>query len=510
MRFLMAVLAGVAGVMAAAPGPQITVRARNVPVEGVAAAPSLATGSEGTVWLSWIETTPAGPADGLTSPAHGHGKPAPAARLRLARLDDDCAVRAVAPLPAEGSQAPSLAEVPPLAVGGDGRVHVVWLDGEMKAQRAVFDPLAPAKTAPDAGSWSQPEPFTRAPGDRERFALARLEDGRVLAAWLDGRDYARTREQTLRARIVDAPDDAEQVVAPRVCECCETSLTPLRDGGALLAFRGRDDQEVRDIHVARWRDGAWSKPQVVNPDGWRIKGCPVNGPRVHGDGSRAALAWFTAANGAARVLASVTPDAAGQWLMPLRVDEGEPAGHVDTVRLQDGAVLVTWLRTDGSLWLRRLKPEHAAGAVVRLTPAGGVAPRTAPRIVLRQDYAGGDTEAVVLVAHQRPAGGLGLLEVRVPEGALRRQELDCGCAPAADELRGYPVRGRVLDGAAAGRIRIVHTEVPGVLPAGRRECAIDPADRLALAGHAEFLGRIEADGGGWKLFAVKALAAPLR
>jgi hypothetical protein len=50
--------------------------------------------------------------------------------------------------------------------------------------------------------------------------------------------------------------------------------------------------EVRDIAVARYESGRWSEPVYPGAEGWRIEGCPVNGPALAADRDRVALAWF--------------------------------------------------------------------------------------------------------------------------------------------------------------------------------------------------------------------------
>lgn len=54
-------------------------------------------------------------------------------------------------------------------------------------------------------------------------------------------------------------------------------------------------EEIRDISVIRLKDGKWSQPRWVAQDGWRINGCPVNGPAVAASDRHVAVAWFTGA-----------------------------------------------------------------------------------------------------------------------------------------------------------------------------------------------------------------------
>ena len=45
----------------------------------------------------------------------------------------------------------------------------------------------------------------------------------------------------------------------------------------LVAYRDRSQTEMRNIGILHVQGGT---PRVLNEDGWRINGCPVNGPRL--------------------------------------------------------------------------------------------------------------------------------------------------------------------------------------------------------------------------------------
>jgi hypothetical protein len=72
-----------------------------------------------------------------------------------------------------------------------------------------------------------------------------------------------------------------------------------------------------------------------------------------------AVAWFTAADGEARVQVAFSDDGGRRFDAPTIVDDGAPAGRVDVVMLDDGTAVVSWLERTG-----------AAGAEVRLRRVG--------------------------------------------------------------------------------------------------------------------------------------------
>lgn len=465
--------------------------------------PSWAVDTAGRPWLSWIETNGA-PAP-TTGHQHGHASAGTGANA-IALAEFDPATNAWRPaqrIVTSETVSPSSSDIPLVAFGSE-RLHALWTDGHGGAWRS--------HSANRGASWSAPEPWTKRSAEVEKFALARLADGRVLAAWLDGRDKkAGGQMQQLRARVIDAADDSEILVDGSVCDCCQTTLAPLLDGGALLAYRGRAAQEVRDIFVARFNGKTWAEPRLLNADDWRINGCPVNGPRLASDGSRVAAAWFTAADNTPRVLASYSPDASARWLNPLRIDRGQPAGHVDTVLLHDGALLATWLENDGSLWLRRITPEFSATDPVALAPKGTALGRSHPRLALLQDYAGGRSAAELAVAFTGDGDnpGVRVLRIVVPEGDLIAQERNCDCAPTVEQLSGFAIRGAVVAAdVTTNTLRIRHAEVPGIFSAGSHEFKVEPVMLTKVQIGFRFLGRIDRRDGAWWLTDVQLLGSP--
>ena len=476
---------------------------------------SLTTAPDGTLWLSWVEAA----AENLAAAAakspgpHHHPAAAPASAppattpstapntLRFATFDAAAKKWSAAHTIATRADLPlSSADFPQLVLDGRGTVTAVWTDGHGRAL---------VTTSADRGvTWTAPAPWTRASDEVEKFAFVRLADGRVLAAWLDGRGKKTgAKAQQLFARLVGS-DTADTVIDPSVCDCCQTTLTAFPDGGALLAYRGRTPDDVRDIRTARFRGTAWDEPRLLNNDDWRIAACPINGPRLASDGGRVAAAWFTGADNDPRVLASFSPDAGQRFLMPLRLDRGKPVGHVDTLILHDGALLVTWLETDGSLWLRRVTPDFSADEPIALAPAGTLSAKTNPRLALLRDYLGGTSSVHVLATFATDAA-LRTLLITVPEGELLTFKGNCDCAPTPDQLVGFALRGAVAAlSPDRGTVHLVHDELPGLLFAGTHEFHAEPSVLAAVQLGRRVFGRIEQRAGQWWLFDVRLAAAP--
>lgn len=513
MRFallLVPLFAVTASHLAATPA----ISAREIPsptTDQTAGSSRITTSPDGIVWLTWLESV------GETIALRFSTFDPTAQRWRPART-----IASGADLHAGSSDGPAL------TAGAGGRATALWYVKNPSSPETAHlhhgaGYHAVTSSTRDGGrTWSPPAKISRESDINEFASIATLADGRVLAVWLDARvkkalgahaaHASITPAQQLLSRIVgtDAPDT---LVDASVCDCCHTSLTTFPDGTALLAYRGRGDEEVRDIRVTRFRDHTWDEPRPLNNDDWRIAGCPVNGPQLASDGGRVAAAWFTAAGNEPRVLASFSPDAGARFLMPLRLSAAKPAGRVSTLLLHDGAMLVSWVDADGALSLRRITPDYAAGATVQLTQSQRGRIKGFPRLALLRDYAGGRTSAQLLATFTRedPAG-LHTLLIDVPEGELLEAEKNCDCAPTPAQLNGFPIRGTIVAVEPGEKtVRVKHPEIPGMFAAGVRTFQVAPNVLSAeVQAGRPFIGRFERgdDGNGWRLFDLRLIATP--
>ena len=268
-----------------------------------AAGPGAAGGSlhvtpAGTVWLSWTEPA-----------AKGHA-------LRFAKHSPGVDAWTPAATIAEGQGwFINWADFPAITAADDGNASAVWFVNNPPTPNGAGDHghgpgyHARISRTTDAGrTWSAPEPLTRESNSVEFVSLATLADGRVLAAWLDGRGkHGDAGMQRLYARIIGS-SEPDTLVDSSVCDCCQTTLTAFPDGSALVAYRGRTKDEIRDLRIARFTGSKWETPRTLADDGWRINACPVNGPQLASHGGQTGAVWFTAADGDPRVLASFSAE----------------------------------------------------------------------------------------------------------------------------------------------------------------------------------------------------------
>lgn len=370
-------------------GPVRGVRAIDPPAGPGSGQPRLTVGPAGRVLLSWLQPVSGG---------HGHelvfseladgswGSP------RLVARGEDFFV--------------NWADLPAVVATGGDSLAAHWLEKTGPGPYAYG--IRIAFSADGGRSWSAPVIPHRDGTQTEHGFVSLLPSasGGVRAVWLDGRRLADGAASapdpamTLRSATV-RPGGAirsSALLDARVCDCCQTSAAATARG-ALVVYRDRSEDEVRDIASVRRKKGGWSRPRPVHRDGWRIDACPVNGPALAARGRTAVVAWFTAAEGRARVRVAFSRDAGESFGAPLDVSRADPVGRVDVALLERRGALVSWVeRTEGAaeIRLRRMSPTGPAGPAATLAAASAARAGGFPRMVVR----GGEA----IVAWTDPAG----------------------------------------------------------------------------------------------------------
>ena len=258
-----------------------------------------------------------------------------------------------------------------MAVGDHLFAHWLVSSGEGSFEYDIY-----AAWSDDEGeSWS--EPFTvHLDGKQAEHGFlsgVELPDGALGLAWLDGRHMVAEPPGPMSLRWArfepgsTEPGDKTEL-DDRVCDCCMTASVRTDEGNVVI-YRDRDEDELRDISTVSVDGSVVSEPRNLHEDGWRIPGCPVNGPSADFREGTALTAWFTAADQDPAVrLASL--DGQGQARWSERIDDGAPIGRTATAVLPDGDGLVLWIEQEdggGSLVARRVAGPDELSAVSRLT-----------------------------------------------------------------------------------------------------------------------------------------------
>jgi hypothetical protein len=384
--------------------------------------PWLTTAPDGTVWLSWLETSdPDETAFKYSTFDSGAGRWSEARTIAHGR-----------------DWVTNVFDAPRLLVQAGGRVTAEWSIAVPDKDKDVDTPHAFIRQSADGGAtWGAPRLLSTETESAEYVTLSPLSDGGILAAWIDAR--GRKTEATapkLYSRRLDSTQP-DLLVDASVCDCCRPILTGLPDGGALLAYRGRTADQIRDIQLAHFRDGVWDPGRVSTQDHWQIDGCPVNGPGLASRGPLVALVWFTLRENAGKVFALRSTDAGNHYSEPQRVDLGHSSGRVDTLLLRDGTQLVSWLEEAGGagsapagLYLRSFGGTQPAIPPTRIVALQNDAVgRIFPRLAPVREETGAPPE--VLAAYTRPgdAPRIEILRLTLP-GAPALAARGTGRAPA--------------------------------------------------------------------------------
>lgn len=268
------------------------------------------------------------------------------------------------------------ADVPAVIEGSSGALYAHWL--AKTAEDTYAYSIFLALSTDGGASWA---PIGKLNSDatptEHGFVSFVTEESGVRAFWLDGRAMVDGAPMTLRTATVGGVArgaggtesrgtvSAEEVLDVRVCECCPTAAA-LTARGPVVAYRDRGESEVRDIGIVRRRGSKWTAPASVAEDGWRINGCPVNGPKLAAEGDRVAVAWFTAVGDLPRVQVAFSDDAAATFDQRHVIDAGEVLGRVGLAMDGAGGVWVTWMASlaedaIAEIRLQRVLPDGPSG-----------------------------------------------------------------------------------------------------------------------------------------------------
>lgn len=321
-----------------------------LPATTIAAQPDLVRAPDGSLLLSWVEPQTKGHALKFARYADG----AWGASREIARGDDWFV---------------NWADTPHIVQTRDGALWTHWLQKSAKATYA-YD-VALVRSGDGGATWSKPMLVNDdgTPTEHGFVSLWPASDDRAGVAWLDGRHSAGGHggheghggAMTLRTAAFDAALQRfdEREVDAMTCDCCQTAVATTARG-PLLIYRDRTPDEIRDIAATRFDNGAWTAPQPVHVDGWKMPACPVNGPSVAARGDDVVVGWYTATGNIPAVKLARSLDAGGQFAAPQTVDQGEAVQGRIGVALGDDAVWTVWTREDKggqSLWLARFAPD---------------------------------------------------------------------------------------------------------------------------------------------------------
>ncbi|WP_339865391.1 hypothetical protein [uncultured Algoriphagus sp.] len=195
-------------------------------------------------------------------------------------------------------------------------------------------------------------------------------DSTFFITWLDGRNTGgeghdhggNNGAMSIRAGEVDLEGKVlwDELLDARTCDCCQTSAA-MTELGPVVVYRNRSDREIRDIAITRLVDGRWTEPMIISPDGWEIKGCPVNGPKVAASGKTVLVSWFTDVNQSAQVKLAFSSDAGASFSAPQLIGKSGDMGRVDVALLDEENGLVSWMGMENDSTFLYVRKVNKAG-----------------------------------------------------------------------------------------------------------------------------------------------------
>lgn len=341
---------GMAGAAEVSPMPVAT--------GGNSSLPRLVTGTDGSVYLSWVSRRGAMSSLSWSKLADGVWQPP-----QLVSQGDDWFI--------------NWADFPSLAVNDD-TMAAHWL--QLNPEGFYNYDVKAAFYHAGSRSWGEAITVNRDGVSAEHgfVSMLPLSEGKTFMAWLDGR-YTRGNAGAGSGEVDDEGhgiDDAMSLHAgifdrggnvlddweldKQVCDCCQTDAA-LAESGPVVVYRDRSDHEIRDIYFTRLTDGRWSEPAAVHHDNWQIEGCPVNGPAVTAEGRRVAVVWFCAKDGLPEVKLALSGDSGASFSAPVIVAHESPIGRVGAAWLNSGKIALTWVDAQ----------EETARLMLALYDAGG-------------------------------------------------------------------------------------------------------------------------------------------
>lgn len=231
-----------------------------------------------------------------------------------------------------------------------------WLE---RSSRHPYDHHIMITQSRDGGqTWQAPfMPYeVRTPAFYGLCRLLPLPNGRMLAAWQDGRETVfelphsgRTVPNIngrLALRAVEFDQNGVRYEAVEL-DSMISELTPfdmaLTAEGPIIAYRDIDRSMSKDISVVRKVEGVWMAPQRIHPDNWQVSYYTLEGPAIDARENEVAVAWYANPNGLPEVKVALSGNAGETFDVPIRIDNGAPIGKVDVTFLREGRLLVSWV-----------------------------------------------------------------------------------------------------------------------------------------------------------------------
>lgn len=236
---------------------------------------------------------------------------------------------------------------PMLATGPKGELYAAWttpragaaFGADLKFSRShdggkTFSPAVKVSDSPQPAS-----------AGFESMAVG--PDGAIYLVWLDGREKATVGSATYFA----VSRDGGKSFSPNMkidgssCPCCRTALAVAPDGTIYAVWRKVFASDVREMVAASSRDGGktFGAPAIVGNDKWVIAGCPHRGAGLGVDGGgKLHVIWYSEGGGKPAIYYAVSEDRGATFTKEeIAVTPGFFPDH-PALAVAGGKVCLTW------------------------------------------------------------------------------------------------------------------------------------------------------------------------
>ncbi|MBE9490100.1 MAG: hypothetical protein IMY67_07405 [Bacteroidetes bacterium] len=360
--------------------PKETITFITSPTISTSSEPNLHKASDGTIYLSWIETNNDQSSSLLFSTLENNNWSTPKTI-------------------AKGSGwFVNWADFPSITSFGKSSLAAHYLDKSAEDTYAYNVKLTLSND--NGNTWDTPLiPHTDNTNSEHGFvSKVDMNDENFLAVWLDGRQMAYaekdstiTKEMTLRSALINTEGELinEYLLDNRVCDCCQTDAAMTNDG-PIVVYRNRTEDEIRDIYYVRQVNNQWTEPKPIFNDNWLIAGCPVNGAAMSTKDNAVAVVWFTMANNLPKVKVVFSNNNGETFGEPISIGDVDPMGRVDIELLDDNSALVSWMDIIDDKTIIQLQKVNSNGTlseIITLTESSESRSSGFPRMVLKDNLA---------------------------------------------------------------------------------------------------------------------------
>lgn len=320
-----------------------------------ASEPAVATAKDGTACVVWVEH---------------RGKEADVMLKRFNR-EGQALGEPVRINPQTGQATAWRGDPPTVAVAQDGTVYVGWTGRAEPASRTAPDIYLSASR--DSGqSFTAPVKVNDdpKPTDHGMHSLAVAGDGRIYVAWLDERNVAPAPAKDMKMDAKSSGHHMEnnrelffssstdggrsfspnQSLAADVCPCCKTNLAVGNDGRVYVSWRQVLPGDYRHIAVTSSSDQGktFAKTTIVSNDEWVLKGCPVSGAALAATDGTLQVLWYAGGDKGERGIYVSESRDAGKTFSPRQLlAAGSAHGTPVLLRQFVGAATGVWQEGEG-------------------------------------------------------------------------------------------------------------------------------------------------------------------